>query len=159
MWASAITAYLHYLSLGVIFAALAIEYFTLKEDLEAKEAWRILWADSAYGIAAVTILVTGLLRVFYYGKGTAYYTAMTTFWLKVGLFLVVGMVSLYPTFSFLLWLKSLIGEKPAERVKVLQYRRLKGIIVFELIGFSIIPLLASMMARGIGLSGGLGIGG
>jgi putative membrane protein len=63
MWASAITAYFHYLSIGIIFAALAIEFFTLKEELNLKEAWRILWADSVYGIAAIVVFVTGILRV------------------------------------------------------------------------------------------------
>ncbi|MFN5967791.1 MAG: hypothetical protein ACK46E_22260 [Pseudanabaena sp.] len=38
MWASVITAYLHYLSLGLIFASLSTELFTLKQDLTNKDA-------------------------------------------------------------------------------------------------------------------------
>jgi putative membrane protein len=149
MWASAITAYFHYLSLGVIFATLITEFFTLKEELTLKDAWRILWADTAYGIAALTVLGTGILRVLYYGKETAYYMNQPVFWMKMAVFLVVGTLSLYPTISFLGWIKSLTQEKPPE-ITFNKYKRLKYIIIVELCGFTLIPLLASMMARGIG---------
>lgn len=149
MWASAIVAYLHYLSIGVIFASLAIEFFTLKEELTVKEAWRIVLADSAYGIGAIVILATGVLRVLYFAKDTAYYMNQPVFWAKMTVYLIVGVVSLYPTISFLKWIKSLLEEKAPE-MTINQYKRLKNIIIFELVGFSIIPLLASMMARGIG---------
>jgi putative membrane protein len=151
VWASAITAYFHYLSIGIIFAALAIEFFTLKEELNLKEAWRILWADSAYGIAAIIVLVTGILRVLYFAKDTAYYLNNPIFWVKIGVYLIVGTVSLYPTISFLKWIKSLMDKKVPE-ITINQYKRLKGVIIFELIGFSTIPLFASMMARGIGIN-------
>lgn len=150
MWASAITAYFHYVSIGIIFAALAIEFFTLKEELNLQEAWRILWADSAYGIAAIMVLVTGILRVLYFAKDTAYYMNNPIFWVKIAVYLLVGTVSLYPTISFLKWIKSLMEEKVPE-ITINQYKRLKGVIIFELIGFSTIPLFASMMARGIGM--------
>lgn len=151
MWASAITAYFHYLSIGIIFAALAIEFFTLKEELNLKEAWRILWADSVYGIAAIIVLVTGILRVLYFAKDTAYYLNNPIFWVKIAVYLIVGTVSLYPTISFLKWIKSLM-EKKVPEITINQYKRLKGVIIFELIGFSTIPLFASMMARGIGIN-------
>lgn len=149
MWASAVTAYFHYLSIGIIFASLAIEFFTLKEKLTVKDAWRIVWADSAYGTAAVVILITGILRVLYFAKDTAYYMHQPIFWLKIALYVIVGTVSLYPTISFILWVKGLLEEKAPE-ITLNKYKILRGIIAFELIGFSLIPLLASMMARGIG---------
>ncbi|BAQ62562.1 hypothetical protein GM3708_2968 [Geminocystis sp. NIES-3708] len=150
MWASAITAYFHYVSIGIIFAALATEFFTLKEELNLKEAWRILWADSAYGIAAIIVLATGILRVLYFAKDTAYYLNNPIFWVKITVYLIVGIVSLYPTISFLKWIKSLM-EKKVPEITINKYKRLKGVIIFELIGFSIIPLFASMMARGISI--------
>ncbi|MGI0480986.1 DUF2214 family protein [Geminocystis sp. CENA526] len=149
MWASAITAYFHYLSIGIIFASLSIEFFTLKEKLTVKEAWRIVLADSAYGIGAIIVLVTGVLRVLYFAKDTAYYMHQPVFFAKIALYLIVGIVSLYPTISFILWVKSLLEEKPPE-FSLNKYKILRGIIIFELVGFSLIPLLASMMARGIG---------
>lgn len=149
MLASAITAYFHYLSIGIVFASLAMEFFTLKEKLTVKDAWRIVWADSAYGAAAVVLLITGILRVLYFAKDTAYYMHQPLFWAKIALYVIVGTVSLYPTISFILWVKSLLEDKAPE-FSLNKYKILRGIIAFELISFSIIPLLASLMARGIG---------
>jgi len=73
MWASAITAYLYYLGFMVAFGALVIEGHTLKKDLSLDEAWRVLIADTVYGLSATTILITGILRVIYFGKGTDFY--------------------------------------------------------------------------------------
>ena len=66
MWANAIAAYLHYLSLGLIFAALSTELFTLKQDLTNRDGWRILIADTIFGLAGITVLETGILRYLYF---------------------------------------------------------------------------------------------
>jgi putative membrane protein len=102
MWASAIAAYLHYLSLGLIFAALSTELFTLKQDLTNRDGWRILIADTIYGIAGIAVLVTGILRVLYYAKDASYYMEQPVFWAKMGVFIIVGTLSLYSTFSFVI---------------------------------------------------------
>ncbi|MFZ4729103.1 MAG: DUF2214 family protein [Pseudanabaena sp.] len=150
MWANAIAAYLHYLSLGLIFAALSTELFTLKQDLTNRDGWRILIADTIYGIAGITVLVTGILRYLYFEKGADYYSHQPVFWMKISVFIAVGLLSLYPTVSFLMWIKNLRAEKPPE-VSPEKVKTLRTIIHIELFGFSLIPLLASMMARGITL--------
>ncbi|NLQ07717.1 DUF2214 family protein [Cylindrospermopsis raciborskii LB2897] len=150
MLVNAIVAYLHYFSLAIIFGSLCTELFTLKPDLTNKEGWRVLIADSAYGIAGVTVLITGVLRVLYLEKGPAYYTHQPVFWLKISIFILVGLLSLYPTFSFLMWIKNLRNQNSPE-VSPEKINLLKTIIRLELVGFSVIPLFASMMARGIRL--------
>lgn len=150
LWASAITAYLHYLSFMLSFGALAIEGLTLKPDLSLKEAWRVLIADGVYGIAATGVLATGILRVLYFDQGKAFYLSNPVFYAKVAIFLVVGTLSLYPTVSFLRWIKALrAGEVPS--LEQPQVNRLLWLIRIELVGFAMIPLLAALMARGIGL--------
>lgn len=149
-WSSAVIAYLHYLSFMVAFAALVVEHLTLRKDLELKQAWQLILTDGIYGIAAITVLVTGVLRVLYFGNGAAYYLSNPVFHLKVGLFILVGVLSLYPTISFLLWLKPLRqGQVPKLELSTVQ--RLIWVIRAELTFLSGIPLLAAMMARGIGL--------
>ena len=59
---SAITAYLHYLGFMFAFGALVIENQTLKKDLSVEEAWRLVIADTIYGLSAVTIVITGILK-------------------------------------------------------------------------------------------------
>ncbi|WP_448562407.1 DUF2214 family protein [Trichothermofontia sp.] len=151
MWASTITAYLHYLSFMLAFGALIFEVSHLKKDFTLKEAWSIVIADIIYGITALGVLVTGILRVLYFGQGTHYYLDNPVFYTKVAIFLIVGTFSLYPTFSFILWIPALRqGQLPSlEPPKV---DRLLGIIRLEVFGFTLIPLFAAMMARGIGLS-------
>lgn len=149
MWVSAIVAYLHYLSFMLCFGALVLEAFTLKKELSLNEAWKIVIADAVYGISATVVLVTGILRVLYFGKGTDYYLSNPVFYTKVAIFLGVGLVSLYPTVSFIGWVKGLRhGESP--KLELLKLNRLLWLIRAEIVGFTLIPLLAAIMARGIG---------
>ena len=147
---SAITAYLHYLGFMFAFGALVVESQTLKQDLSVEEAWRLVVADTIYGLSAVIILITGILRVIYFGKGSDYYLHNPIFLTKVGIFVFVGLLSLYPTFSFLSWIKGLRDRQPPE-LELAQLQRLSWLIRGELFGFVLIPLFASLLARGINL--------
>jgi putative membrane protein len=148
MWDSAITAYLHYLSFMLAFGALVVESQTLKEDISLKDGWRMVTADAIYGLSAIIILITGVLRVMYFGKGSDYYLSSPVFYTKVGIFVVVSLLSLYPTFSFLSWVKDLRdGKSPT--LELPQRQRLSWLIRGELAGFALIPLLAAILARGI----------
>lgn len=149
MWESTLTAYLHYAGFMLAFGALVLEQFTLKKDLSRTEALRILWADALYGISATVILVTGILRVIYFGKGTDYYLHNAVFYAKVGLFLGVSALSLYPTFSFLSWIPTLQRDQ-LPNLELAKLNRLTWLIRAELIGLLLIPFLAAAMARGIG---------
>ncbi|WP_427156887.1 DUF2214 family protein [Aliinostoc sp. HNIBRCY26] len=148
MWESAITAYLHYLGFMLAFGALVVESQNLKKDISLKEAWRVVIADAIYGLSAVTILITGILRVIYFGKGSDYYLSNPVFYIKVSLFILVSLLSLYPTFSFLSWIKNLLDNQPP-KTELPQLQRLTWLIRGELVGFALIPLLAAVLARGI----------
>lgn len=146
---SAIVAYLHYLGMGVIFASLTTEFFTLKGELTNKLGWRILVADSAYGIAGLLVLITGVLRVLYFGSGADFYMSQPLFWVKISLFIAVGGLSLYPTVCFLRWIGHLRQDRAPELAEG-QAKLLQRIVLAELIGIGLIPLTAAMMARGVG---------
>ncbi len=150
MWGSAVTAYLHYLGFMLAFGALVVESLTLKKDLNLQEAWRVVTADAVYGLSATMVLITGILRVLYFGKGTDYYLSSPVFYTKVGIFIVVSLLSLYPTVSFVSWVKSLRDSKPPN-LELLQIQRLSWFIRAELIGFALIPLFAAILARGMRL--------
>jgi putative membrane protein len=148
MWKSSITAYLHYLGFMVAFGALVVESQTLKKDLSLEEAWKVVTADAIYGLSATTVLVTGILRVLYFGKGTDYYLSSPVFYTKVGIFILVSLLSLYPTFSFLSWVNGLQKSKPPS-LELPQVQRLSWLIRGELLGFVLIPLFAAVLARGV----------
>ena len=146
---SAFVAYVHYLGIILCFGSLLFERLTLKVDLNRNETISMIIADAVYGLAGVAILVTGILRVKYFGQGGDFYTGNPVFWIKVSLYILVGLLSLYPTITYVLWAIPLSQNKLPEISENL-VKRFKLIITTELVGFSIIPFFATLMARGIG---------
>ena len=147
---SAVVAYIHYLSFMFCFGALIFERAKIKSSPTRNEAIAMVLADIIYGLAGILLLISGILRVIKYGQGSYFYTHNPIFWIKIGLFASVGALSLYPTITYILWALPLSKGKLPE-VSSNLVARLKLIINIELIGFSSIPLLATLMARGIGL--------
>lgn len=148
--AQAIAAYIHYLSIFILFALLAIEHVQFKLPLDLKRARSLIITDIAYGICAGAVLFSGLARVLWYGRGLDYYLGNSLFHAKVGLFILVGLISVVPTFVFLNWRNSLkAGEIP--QVSPAKARLVTLVIRLELLLLLIIPLLATLMARGHGL--------
>ena len=147
---SAAVAYTHYLSIMVCFAALVLERRLIRPNPERSEAVLLVITDVVYGIAALALLVSGILRVVHFGQGSDFYTENPLFWWKVGLYLSVGALSLYPTVTYILWAIPLRqGELP--QVSEALAQRLRWILNVEIAGFALIPFLATLMARGVGL--------
>tara|TARA_Y100001968_G_scaffold296722_1_gene305109 strand:+ start:105 stop:566 length:462 start_codon:yes stop_codon:yes gene_type:complete len=145
---SASIAYVHYLSFMVCFGALVFERFRIKENPDRKDAIAMVIADIIYGIAGIALLVSGIYRVIKFGQGADFYTQNPIFWTKIIVFALLGSLSLYPTVTYILWAIPLIkGKLPSVTSNLVS--RLKLIINIELIGFSLIPFLATLMARGI----------
>ena len=147
---SALVAYIHYLGIILCFGALMYERIFLKINLTKSEAISIILADVIYGIAGLAILITGILRVKYYGQGGDFYTSNPIFWVKVSLYIFVGLLSLYPTTTYVLWAIPL-SKNQLPVISENLVKRFKLIITTELVGFAVIPLFATLMSRGIGL--------
>ena len=147
---SASIAYIHYLSFMLCFGALIFERISLKSNPNKKEAISLVIADIIYGVAGIALLVSGIYRVIKFGQGSDFYTQNPIFWTKIIIFALVGSLSLYPTVTYILWAIPLSkGKLPEVSSDLLS--RLKFIINIELVGFSLIPLFATLMSRGIGL--------
>ena len=150
--AEAIAAYLHYLSIFVLFALLGIEHVQFKLPLDLARARSLVIVDMAYGMAAGAVLLSGVARVIWYGKGSAYYLGNSLFHAKVGLFVLVGLLSIVPTLVILKWRNQLkAGQVPS--VSPRQAKLVIMTIRLELLLLLIIPLLAVFMARGYGVVG------
>jgi putative membrane protein len=147
---SAAVAYTHYLSFMVCFAALVLERRLIRPNPERSDAVLMVITDVVYGIAALALLGSGILRVLHFGQGSAFYTENPLFWWKIGLYFSVGGLSLYPTVTYILWAIPLRkGELP--QVSEALAQRLRWILNIEIAGFALIPFLATLMARGVGL--------
>jgi putative membrane protein len=144
---STLFAFLHHVSAFTLVAALAIEFALIRGDLTPSSGRRLQVTDMVYGVAATALLVIGLLRVFFYEKGAAYYFHSHAFLTKLSLFVVVGLVSIIPTMEFLSWR----GALKAGQVPMMQARKRRivtAIIHGELASIVIIVLCAAIMARG-----------
>lgn len=147
---SAVVAYVHDLSFMVCFGSLVMERQLIQPNPDRSRATKMVIADIIYGLAALLLLGSGILRVLYFGQGADFYTHNPIFWAKVGVFLAVGALSLYPTITYILWVIPLRkGDNP--QVGEALSTRLAWILNVELVGFASIPLLAALMVRGVGL--------
>jgi putative membrane protein len=141
-------AFIHHAAAFVVVGALMTELVVLRNALTMASARSVLRMDAAYGVAATVLLVVGLLRVFYTEKGAAYYFASGSFLTKLTLFVVVGLLSIYPTITFIGWRRAL-REQRVPRFDAGPRRLVRLLIHVELTLLFIIMLMAVMMARGI----------
>jgi putative membrane protein len=142
-------AFLHHAAAFTLVAALAIELVLMRGELTPARARQILRADALFGIAAGIVLVVGLARVFYFEKGAAYYFHNVAFIAKLALFVLVGLLSIYPTVQFLRWRPVLRnGQAPALADDT--RRRIRSVIHLELTGVVLLLLCAALMAKGVG---------
>jgi len=138
--------YLHFISVITLSGTLIAEFFLLKSSLEKKEIRLLGRIDAVYGISDLVLLGVGLtLWLGGYGKPTDFYSENPTFHLKLGLFVLIGLISIYPTVFFI---KNAKGEAN-EIVKIPS--SVHWSLRAELILLALIPLLAGLMAKGIRL--------
>lgn len=139
--------YLHFISIFAIVGALVSEHLLLKKEMTPLEIKRLSRIDAIYGLAALTLLGAGLTLWFSgIGKPTIYYSKNWIFHLKITCFAIIGLLSIYPTIFFI---KNRGDQNHAVKVPAIIFWLLR----FELLLLLIIPLLAGLMAKGVGLSG------
>jgi putative membrane protein len=143
---------LHHLAAFALVAAIAVEFVLIRDPLTLSSARKLQVADAVYGVSAGLVLIVGLLRVFLFEKGAAYYFDSAPFLGKLALFITIGVLSIYPTVVFLSWRRDTRqGRAPA--VSDAQRVRLRWIIHWELAAVVLLILCAALMARGIGFYG------
>jgi len=143
-----ILRYLHFVSIFAIVGTLSVEFILLKKELPKSIINFLSRIDGLYGIAALTLLAAGLtMWLGGYGKPTQYYSLNWIFLCKVGLFTVIGLLSIYPTVFFI---KNRKGN-PEDLVIIPNI--IFWMLRLELNFLLVIPLLAGLMSRGIGFFG------
>jgi putative membrane protein len=137
--------YIHFLSIIILCGTLIVENLLIAKSLKRREITRMSTVDLVFGLSALSTLTAGLLMWFYYGKGAAFYMKNPVFHSKLGLFLIVGLISILPTMFFL---KHRKGDQD-QTVSVPDL--VVWIVRSELALALVIPLFAVLMAKGIGL--------
>ena len=141
-------AYLHYLSVILLRAFLTAELVLCRPPLEPAQVRQLPRLDVVFFGAAILALATGLLRLFFYAKGVAFYLPNLAFITKMLLYVAIAVISIVPTRRFIGWRRALDAGGPGpDATAVARVRRL---LHLELGLLALMPLMAVLMARGIG---------
>ncbi|HYC96998.1 DUF2214 family protein [Brevundimonas sp.] len=139
-----ILAILHHLAVFSLVATLAMEGAMLRAPVV--DVSRLARLDARFGMTAGLVVVIGVGRVIWGGKGWAFYEANPFFWAKIAMFAAIGLVSVAPTLLFLRWRKAAAGDAgfvpPADQLKRARLAvGLQALLLVPLLGF------AAAMAR------------
>jgi putative membrane protein len=141
-----IVAWIHYIGIMLLIASLLGEHLMLKPELTVAQAKTIQRLDIVYGASATTVLVSGILRMFL-EKGAAYYNHQIAFHILVGIFVIVALLSIYPTVIFQRWRSDVVaglGQKLAQA----QFKKIQMIVRLEMTLLLLAPFFATWMAHG-----------
>ena len=139
--------YLHYFGIMALIGSLISEHLILKPSIKKDQIKSLATIDLIYLLSAVVVLTTGILRWFVYGKGYDFYMSTPLFHIKLTLFIIIGILSIFPTIKILKWRKQVNrGQEPDITEKGV--KKLLMFIRIELLIIAIIPLLAVLIVRG-----------
>lgn len=148
MTAEILLRYLHFISIFAIAASLTSEHLLLKKEMTRSEITKVARIDAVYGLAALTLLGAGLTLWFSgVGKPSVFYSKNWIFHIKISLFALIGLLSIYPTIF-------LVKNRKGNATDVVSVPAMVfWMLRIELLLLVIIPLLAGLMARGVGFFG------
>jgi len=147
--AGALFAFVHFAAVLGVFGALVGEWLVFGRTPTLAQARQLQQLDRLYGVSAAVVLVAGGVRAYRFEKGLDYYLANPFFHLKLTLFVLVGLLSVYPTIVFIGWR----GDVKARRAPVVteaQHAWITRLLEIELVALLAIVACASLMAKGVG---------
>ena len=139
-----IVRYLHFVSIFLLVSTVFTENILIGKKLTGKQVGLLAKVDGLYGLASILVLTTGFTLWLWVGKPASFYSHNFIFYTKLGLFTVVGLLSIVPTIFFIQKRKL-----PAEEIVEIPSKILSMVRV-ELVILACIPLFAVLMAMGIG---------
>jgi putative membrane protein len=145
-----ILAILHFLLVFALVAILATELAFLRPGLGGHRLARLRRIDGLYGAAAGLLIIVGFLRVFFGATASEFYLTNPVFWMKIGAFVIVGLLSIKPTLDLGRW-HGLVKSNNHYAVPENEARASRRFLYLEAAVFVLIPIFASLMARGYGL--------
>ncbi len=149
MLVKSLFAYAHFIAAFGIAATLFFEWFTFSKAPTATEARRLALADRWYGLFAGLLLVVGFVRAYAYEKGLDFYLATPFFHLKLTLFVLIGLASIYPTIRFARWRPDILAGR-APVVSEAQYKLISHLLSAQMVLLALVLLSASLMANAVG---------
>ena len=137
----------HHLVVFALLAVLVAELALVRHGMDAAAVAAVGRIDLVYGALAAVALAVGLARAVYAAKGWDFYTQNLFFWLKLGVFVLIGVLSVPPTMKFIQWRR--VRHVPTDE----QVNLVRVYLLTELALFAVLPVCAAAMARGYGQVG------
>ena len=130
-------------------ALLAVELALCAPGAAGLTLPRLRRIDGAYGAFAALTLGSGVARLLWGAKGSAFYLSNPIFHAKLTVFVAVGLLSILPTMQFFKWTASF--KRDVRFVPTAQsILRVRTLIMVQMLLLAAIPLAATLMARAIG---------
>lgn len=150
MITDAILAFFHFIAIFALVWFLAKEWTLLRAGIPKVDVERLALTDMGVGISAVVVLLAGAGRAVFGIQPWAFYAANPVFHAKVGLFILVALLSIIPTRQFLGWRRQRRADA-SWSIPEAEWKRARRMIMIEVHLIGVIVLLAVLMARGIGI--------
>ncbi|RYY03851.1 MAG: DUF2214 family protein [Gammaproteobacteria bacterium] len=136
--------YVHFLGIIILSSALVSEHILLSVDTSVKKFKRLVVIDAIFGISAILALTAGLLLWFVVGKPSGFYTHNWIFHIKLTVFALIALLSIYPTVFFIRNRNKTIEQVIVPKSVIVTIRAELTLLLF-------MPLFAVFMAHGFGL--------
>lgn len=137
---------LHFLAIFALGGALVIENMAIKPLITGEDARNLAKVDLVYGLSAAFVLVFGVVLWVGVGKPSEFYSSNPVFHAKIGLFFLMAICSIAPTLFF-------FKHRQSGADAIIVPSSIVLLLKFQLVLLVIIPVLALLMARGIGIAG------
>jgi putative membrane protein len=149
MWLDAALAYLHFIAIFTLFAFMSVQLVLVKGVLDARVVRTLARMDLWYFGSAIVVLTTGFLRATLGAKGPDFYFNAWPIYAKIALFIVVGVISVKPTLTFIAWRRA-YERDAAWHVPEAEQARVRRLLLLEIHVAALIPVFAVIMSRGLG---------
>jgi putative membrane protein len=145
-------AALHLIALGLGLGAVIARGTALREPPSNAALRRAFRSDATWGFAALLWIVTGVWRLLEgIEKPTAYYLANPVFHAKMGLFLLILLLELWPMLTLMRWRRTFSAGESAERLMTSgPGRRIATISHIEALLVVAMVFVAVALAKGFG---------
>lgn len=137
--------YAHFVGIILSAGTLMAEVLLVKKKMSGYELRRMGLLDAAYGMSGVILISAGLLLWFKGSKPSFFYSQNPVFIAKISLVGLIALLSIHPTVYFIR------NRKVPDGDVVEVPDAVRRIVIAEMALVLVVPLLAVLMARGLGL--------
>src|SRR5690606_4735932 len=124
-------------------------FFLLTQgDVRGMRLSTIARLDGAYGGLAGVVVIVGVSRVIWGDAGWQFYFLNWTFWVKMALFALTGILSIRPTLAILRWRRAARHDADFV-VPQAEIADVRGYFTASFAALAFIPIFAALMARGV----------